>query len=71
MIGSRQLVVDHDAKNADAADPLDAWAWSGQVSRLSALASTSDHFFRLSAVQLQIILCCPDTDLLDFLASHA
>jgi len=27
----RQLVVDRDAKNADAADPLDAWAWSGQV----------------------------------------
>jgi len=32
VIGGRQLVVDRDAKNADAADPLDAWAWSGQVS---------------------------------------
>jgi len=36
------------------------------------LASTSDdHFFRLYAVQLQIILSCPDADLLDFLASRA
>jgi len=72
VIGGRQLVVDRDAKNADAADPLDAWAWSGQVSSLSALASTSDdHFFCLSTVQLQIILSCPDADLLDFLASRA
>jgi len=31
VIGGRQLVVDRDAKNADAADPLDVWAWSGQV----------------------------------------
>jgi len=31
MIGSRQLVVDRDAENADAAEALDVWAWSGQV----------------------------------------
>jgi len=26
VIDGRQLVVDRDVKNADAADPLDAWA---------------------------------------------
>jgi len=31
VIGGRQLVVDRDTKNADAADPLDAWAWSGRL----------------------------------------
>jgi len=41
VIGGRQLVVDRDAKNADAADPLDAWACSGQVRKNVELRSYS------------------------------